>query len=157
MKRFLLLVCLLSAFLLSGCQRNSHAGAGYNDKVNGFLFVSDTRAVTQALVKVMDAGDLPESVSWLYDDGKHKPVTSTDPDMIRAVFNALSNLIIVGQTTERVSVDQHYISFRLKDGTETRFDFETQNYIHIGDQNYLVESDGNLWSLLKENSPLKEN
>ena len=65
MKRFLLLVCLLSAFLLSGCQRNSHAGAGYNDKVNGFLFVSDTRAVTQALVKVMDAGDLPESVSWL--------------------------------------------------------------------------------------------
>ena len=74
---------------------------------------------------------------------------SEDPGVIRDAYFALSNTIIIDVATGHKENPHYFISFTLPDGDECRFDFATESILHLGDQNYVLESDGNLWRILR--------
>ncbi len=143
------IILLLTAFLsvtAGGCGREDVISSGQSDNVAGFLFVSDTRETTRALVDSMEHRDLPVKVSWTIDDTTY---STEDPARIGAIYRSMSEMILVGQVAERVVVGSRKITFYLKDGTECPFEFEKDNYLRISDQNYMLESNGQLWDLLE--------
>ena len=75
-------------------------------------------------------------------------LSSEDPDLIRDVYFALSNTIILGVDNNQKEEPHFYISFTLPDETECRFSFISETSIQISSQNYIVESDGTLWKAL---------
>ena len=108
--------------------------------------------------------DLSESVSFpeteLLTDEEVSPETETvpketsalsseDPALIRDAYFALSNTIIIDVATGHKEDPHYFVSFMLPDGEECRFDFSTESILHLGDQTYVLESDGNLWRTLR--------
>ncbi len=131
------------AFLVS-CSQPQDVSSGQIDQVAGFLFVSDNRSNTTALVEAIDAGDIP--VRATYDFGQE--TTLTDPEDIRKLYSEMSNLVLVGQTPLNTDAEQYYVEFELQDGTICRFDFHGKSYMIIGDQYYSIESGGNFYDIV---------
>ena len=134
------------ATLLAACapQQQEQVSNGQADQVPGFLFVSDTRPATVALVQAMDTRHTPVRAS--YDFGK--PATITDPAQIRKLYIEMSDLILIGQAPQYGESDNYYVEFELQDGTIARFDFTTKNHLHIGDQDYMIESGSAFYKLV---------
>ena len=78
----------------------------------------------------------------------YKAVTLSDPDRIIEIYNALNNVIIVGNANSHVPKEIFYIAFTLPDGSECRFEFVSENTIRLSDHNYSIETDGTLWKAL---------
>ena len=79
-------------------------------------------------------------------------LSSDDPDLIREIYFALSNTIILGVDNNQKEEPHFYIAFTLPDDTECRFSFISETSIRISNQNYIVESDGTLWRSLSPDS-----
>lgn len=161
----LILVPVLLLPSLSSCQKQddkekSLTSLGVDDGVGGFLFNFDTREEVKELLRLKNSGQLPESVSWYYEKGgtareqdeevENNYVTAEDPDVIREIYYALSNAIIVGIATDQTPYTHYFISFALPGGKECRYNFGSEGILRLTDQNYVVETDGSLWSVLKE-------
>ena len=150
--------------LSPGCtlikEKEEKTSLGVDDGVGGFLFNFDTRKEVQDLVRYKKKGQLPTKAAWFYDeDGgtireKGEEVTSNvieseDADRIRDIYYGLSNTIVLGISTDQKNTFIHYfVEFELPDGEKCRFNFVSVNTIRIGDQNYVVETDGSLWRSL---------
>lgn len=157
-------VMAMTMLVLAACGRNLSAdtvSAGQMDNVNGFLFIFDNRSAQQQLVRDMDAGRDPISLTCeLYkleedDFGKEKEVlmedatiVSEDTAFMRSVYNAMTDMIVVGQIGKQDNATRCRITYVLSDGEECVFNFETVSIIKIAGQNYVVESSGRLWELL---------
>lgn len=145
--RALLSICLMiMIFALPSCRRQEGVSTGHSDNIEGFLFVFDTRVTTSALVQDMRNGVLPTSIriTNVWDE-----VTEiTDEQTIRDIYYYMSDLIVVGQTTLRREDAAFDVTYCLRDGSEANFHFETKAYLRLSDQNYMIETDGNLWRLL---------
>ena len=59
-------------------------------------------------------------------------------------------MIVVGQTNLSVQDHGYYVEYVLQDGTVTHLDFVTIAILRMGDQRYVLESDGGLWRVLRE-------
>lgn len=152
-------ICMMAA-----CGRDLSAdtvSAGQMDNVNGFLFIFDTRSAQQQLVRDMDAGRDPVNLTCeLYrlerdEDGReaetldeNATIVSEDTSFMRSVYNAMTDMIVVGQIGKQDNVTRCRITYELADGELCVFDFETVSIIRIAGQNYVVESSGRLWELL---------
>ena len=141
------LAVIFMATLLAACapQQQEQVSSGQTDQVPGFIFVSDTRPATIALVEAMDSRQLPVRAS--YDFGK--PTTITDPAQIRKLYIEMSGLILIGQAPQYGQNQNYYVEFELADGTIARFDFTTKNHLHIGDQDYMIESGSAFYKLVE--------
>ncbi len=160
-----LALCLLLSLFAGGCRKKStHENLQEDNNVAGFLFHFDQRAETVNLVKFKNKNQLPVSVSWYYPEKKEQEETeksveedvviSTDPSMIIDVYNALNNVIIVGSGNNVNTDVEYFISFTLPDESTCTYEFISENTIRLSDHNYTIESDGKLWKMLKENSPV---
>ena len=166
--------------LLSGCAAGSgkkeEQGVQADNEVAGFLFHFDQREETQKLVRLKNDGKLPEKVSWYFDpevpvvseapseteasetpeaEKKGAPrheatASSMDRDRIIEIYNALNNVIIVGNMVNNGSGKGFYITFTLSDGSECTFDFPGEGQIRLSDHNYSIETDGTLWKSLRQ-------
>ena len=142
-----LLTVVFMLAILTGCGRSGGVAAGQRDNVDGFLFIFDNRKTTQQLVEAMEKEEIPKQVELQYlDDSK----IVKDPDSIRSIYHALSNVIVVGEASPQSQPKDYYVIFTLADGIACRFDFENRSYIRIGDQSYVVESGMELWDLLED-------
>ena len=168
----LLAACLTAAgcSLLPG--KNVHENLQEDNNVAGFLFHFDQREETQRLVKFKNKNELPVSVTWFYPDEETKKIlkaavesvseaateegsslgviTSTDPDKIIDIYNALNNVIIVGSGNNVITEVQYYITFTLPDDSTCTYEFISENTIRLSDHNYTIETDGNLWKTLRQ-------
>lgn len=150
--------------MMAACGRDLTAdtvSAGQLDNVNGFLFIFDNRSAQQQLVRDMDRGRDPLSLTCeLYrlerdDEGREmevldedRTIYTEDKALMRSVYNAMTDMIVVGQIGRQDNVTRCRITYILSDEEECVFDFETVSIIKIAGQNYVVESSGRLWDLL---------
>ena len=171
-----LILCLMTA---GCGKQKEHENLQDDNNVAGFLFHFDQRAETLRLIGYKNRGQLPVSVSWNYpnkmkhtvidtagDGGstasaaeveeisekqgsEEKSFISTDDNQIIEIYNSLNNVIVVGSSYNTTKRMAYYIIFTLNDGSTCTYEFPSENTIHIGDHNYAIESDGNLWALLK--------
>ena len=158
-KLWKLLLLLFVLFLAAGCRRTDDISNGQRDQIGAFLFVFDTRASTNQLVREFGAGNVPDSLVYRYDAGivlvggeevpDIRELEIRDDTTIRKIYRLMSNMVIVGQSTRRVAVGNQTLEFVLEDGSIAQFHFETKNLLHMGDQNYIVEGDNQLWLLLE--------
>ena len=87
---------------------------------------------------------------------RHEPTASSeDTDKIIEIYNALNNVIIVGNMVNNGAGKGYYITFTLSDGSECTFDFPVEGLIRLSYHNYSIETDGTLWKSLKQTDPGK--
>ena len=148
MRKFsLCIAAMLCALLMCSCgQDKVEVSTGQEDRVNGFMFVFDNRSATESLKNDMDARRIPVKARWKLD----KRYETTDEQDIRAIYREMSEMIVVGQTNLSVQDHGYYVEYVLQDGTVTHFDFVTIAILRMGDQRYVLESDGGLWRVLRE-------
>lgn len=144
MKRFLLmLAAIAAAALLAACTPSGgDVSAGQTDRVSGFLFVSDTRPSTEALVEAMHGTQPP--VRATYNFGS--PVTLTDPQQIRELYVEMSGLILIGISSAPETPKGYFVEFELADGRVSRFDFAERTLLHVGNQYYMLESGSDFYN-----------
>jgi hypothetical protein len=146
-KHSLWIIALICVLLLCSCGEDKvEVSVGQEDRVNGFMFVFDNRSATENLKNDMDARRIPQKVRWKLE----KRGETTDEQDIRAIYREMSEMIVVGQTNLAVSDHGYYVEYILQDGTVTHFDFVTIAILRMGDQRYVLESDGGLWRVLRE-------
>ena len=151
-------LCVISVLILSvfmtGCRSGkTNENLKDDNNVAGFLFHFDQRSETRRLVSFKSKNKLPVRVSWKYPD---RTAETADEDMIVDILNAFNNVIVVGSGNNVVTDVDYFITFTLPDESECRFDFISENTIRISDHNYTIESDGNLWGLLKDEGTAAE-
>ncbi len=131
--------------IMCSCGDKVEVSSGQEDRVNGFMFVFDNRAATEKLKNDMDARRIPVKVRWKLN----KRGETTDEQDIRAIYREMSEMIVVGQTTLDVEDHEYYVEYELQDGSVTHFDFVNIAILRMGDQRYVLESDGGLWRVLR--------
>ena len=110
-------------------------------------------AVTEAAaVAVTDpsAEDLTEQKNREASEDPEGTCFTEDEDTIVEILNAFNNIIVVGSGNNSITDVNYFITFVLPDGSECRFDFISENTVRISDHNYTIESDGNLWKILRQ-------
>lgn len=141
MKKFVALICLIAALLLTGCAAKPAAPAG---SAQSAAFDETTRALTPAL-------DAASVVSCAYHRN-HETAASyeiADSDTIRSLCAALASLR-VGEATDKAAADYDDIfAFTLSDGRNVTFTFNRHNFALNG-RYYAVSSDERLWTLAEE-------
>ena len=120
--------------------------------VSGFLFNFDQRAETASLAAQIKKDHYPVKIRWCYDPtGETKRVRereTEDQEKIEEICRALANAIILDNAFDLRAEAPYYIILTNEDGSECRFDFVNESTIRLSEQNYSIESDGNLWPLL---------
>ena len=158
----LAVLCLIFVLLLPGCRKkqeeDSRTNMGVDDGIGGFLYNFDMREEVSQLVREKKQGIFPQRVTWYYEKGgtareedgevKSNTLTSDDPELIKELYYALGNVIIVGIAIDQSKYTHYFITFEMPDGTECRFNFVSENTIRLSGQNYVVETDGTLWKTL---------
>lgn len=97
------------------------------------------------------AGDEIESV--YYTDGfgfSTSEFTTTDPDEIAALIDALGQIEVVARTDEAITDWYPQIVFKLGEDDWFRVSFNKQWLMIDGMDNYVVEGDGPFWALTAE-------
>jgi len=109
-------------------------------------------AVTEAATAVTDpsAEDLTEQKDREAPEDPEGTCFTEDEDTIVEILNAFNNIIVVGSGNNSITDVNYFITFVLPDGSECRFDFISENTVRISDHNYTIESDGNLWKILRQ-------
>ena len=160
-KVFLMLLVMSAALLLDGCR--SRPGDIEDNQVAGFLFHFDQRAEVKDLLALKNKGKYPSGVRWKCPDpeahGRKETENeseaarqdrySEDPDFIRELYTALTNVIIMGNDNTHPGGEAGYIALILADGNECRFDFPSESVLRVSEHNYSIETDGELWKLLR--------
>lgn len=154
------LLCAVAVISLGGCggrDKKQQTSLGVDNEIAGFLLNFDPREETAQLVRDKDKGIYPVGVNWAFTDDlkpnkKVPEYTSSDPDFAKDVFYALCNTIIMGNSDNHSEEIPFYIELVTEDGSTVRYDFVALNTVRVGGQNYVIESDGNLWSLIRARS-----
>ena len=114
-----------------------------------------TESVTEAAVEALTESVTEAANEALTESVTEKEgpaagtITTADPDKIIEIYNALNNVIVVGSGNNSTTDIQYYITFTLPDESTCTYEFISENTIRISDHNYTIESDGNLWGVLK--------
>ncbi|MBQ9065005.1 MAG: hypothetical protein IJ123_06135 [Blautia sp.] len=154
-------LAIVLSLALPGCGRAPHeenrSSLGVDNEIAGFLFNFDQRDETALLVKQRNRGQYPVRVSWAFGenlkvDEKAPEYTSTEEEFIHDVYYALSNTIIMGNAYDHSEETPFYIELELQSGDICRYDFVSLNTIRLSEQNYVIESDGNLWQAIRKAS-----
>ena len=159
--RRLMSVMLCTAVLVTcaGCgnskEDTQQTSLGVDNEIAGFLLNFDQREETSRMVKDKAKGIYPERVNWSYGenlkvDEKPGEYSSSDPEFAKDVFYALSNTIIMGNSDNHSEETPFYIEMMLQSGETVRYNFVSVNTIRLSEQNYVIESDGNLWALIRK-------
>ncbi len=158
----MVLAALLAACILAGCGRGTSEKVSTNT-VEGFLFSFDQREKTRQLSEAIADKDYPVKARWSFDTDSSKSETSgetdadetesvvhetEDEETIKEICLALSNAIIIDNAHDYSTKTPYFVELELSDGTVCRFDFVSRSVIRLSEQNYAVETDGNLWRLL---------
>ena len=159
MKRTICLICILGLLAAAGCStgrpKDTQTSLGVDNAIAGFLFNFDRRDATVKLVKDRNKGIYPSSIRWQFGEGlkvdeEAPEYYSEDPDLIKDIYYALSNTITIGNSYNHSAETPFFIEFTLEDGSICRFDFVSLNTVRLSEQNYVIESDGNLWQLIRK-------
>ena len=135
--------------------------AGQKDNINGFMFIFDKRSAQQRLVDDMKEGRIPlkltcEKIELVRDDDGNvteivdddATIVTEDSDFIKQVYQEMTDMIVIGQTSMRDNTTRCRVTMVLQDGTDCIFNFDTVSIIEIEGQDYMMESNGGLWKLL---------
>ena len=160
----IVLVLLIGIGISMGGKNGAEAAevsAGQKDNINGFMFIFDRRSVQQQLVDDMEKGLVPQKLTCekieliREDDGtvsenvdESATFVTEDRDFITQVYQKMTDMIVIGQTAMRDNSTRCRITMVLQDGTDCIFNFDTVSIIEIEGQDYMMESDGELWKLL---------
>lgn len=155
-------ICAMLVLSLTGCQsgkkdEKTQTSLGVDNEIAGFLLNFDPRQETAQMIKDKDKDIFPVGVNWNFAEeikkGKKIPeYSSTDPDFAKDIFYALCNTIVMGNADNHSEETPLYIEMVLQDGQTVRYDFVALNTVRLAGQNYVIESDGNLWSLIRKES-----
>lgn len=139
----------------------AEVSAGQKDNINGFMFIFDRRSAQQRLVEDMKNGRIPlkltcEKIELIRsDDGtvtenvdESATIATEDGGFIKQIYQEMTDMIVIGQTSMRDNTTRCRITMVLQDGTDCIFNFDTVSVIEIEGQDYMMESDGGLWKLL---------
>ena len=100
-------------------------------------------------MKAFDEGSI-ESATVLYDQGGgNEPYTTTDQEEIRAIYKALKNITVTGESEMSVTDCYHFVSFEFEDGTSYGYHFEGTDLLCYGDSNYEITSAGDFFDFLR--------
>ena len=169
---FSVLLCSAAILTSAGCGRDEsdsetqQTSLGVDNEIAGFLLNFDQRDETDQMVKDKAKRIFPVKVDWAFDENldvgeEADEYSSSDPDFGKDVFYALSNTIIMANAENHSEETPFYIELTLQDGQKVRYEFVSMSTIRLSAQNYVIESDGNLWSLIrkatKETEPTKRN
>ena len=156
------LLCTAAVLSCGGCKSSpedeaTQTSLGVDNEIAGFLLNFDPREETAQMIKDKEKGIYPVGVNWNFaeDPAQKKKIpeySSTDPDFAKDIYYALANTIIMGNAENHSEETPLYIEMCLEDGKTVRYDFVALNTIRLAGQNYVIESDGNLWSLIRKES-----
>ena len=153
------MLCAAVFVTCAGCggskEDTQQTSLGVDNEIAGFLLNFDQREETSRMVKDKAKGIYPERVNWSYGenlkvDEKPGEYSSSDPEFAKDVFYALSNTIIMGNSDNHSEETPFYIEMMLQSGETVRYNFVSVNTIRLSEQNYVIESDGNLWALIRK-------
>ena len=153
------MLCTAVFVTCAGCggskEDTQQTSLGVDNEIAGFLLNFDQREETSRMVKDKAKGIYPERVNWSYGenlkvDEKPGEYSSSDPEFAKDVFYALSNTIIMGNSDNHSEETPFYIEMMLQSGETVRYNFVSVNTIRLSEQNYVIESDGNLWALIRK-------
>ena len=138
-----------------------YSSLGVDNEIAGFLFNFDQREVTSRMVNDAKKGKYPVELRWAYGenlkvDEKAPEFVSADPDMIEEVYFALSNTIIMGNSHDHSEETPFYIEMELDSVDTCRYNFTSLSTVRLSSQNYVIESDGSLWRVIREASKKSE-
>lgn len=142
------LLCLLSA-----------CGSGGKVPAEGSVPGTETGSVlslpgdegSARLAADMEAGRIPEKCNVLYDAmGSRPDVTVTDPEQIRAIYDALARVRLTGGEAMSVTDSYHHVIFCLRDGTAVSYRFLGEAVLEKDGKEYAVSGGGPLWTLVRE-------
>ena len=112
------------------------------------LFRDDAGAAK--LAADMEAGRIPAECRAMYDEmGSRPEVTVTDPETITELYNRFSKMTVGAPSNISITDCYHYISFLLQDGTQVGWSFEGTGILCVGQENYEVKDEGNLWFVVR--------
>ncbi len=153
----LLFLLIMTSAGCSVTDDEKYSSLGVDNEIAGFLFNFDQRDVTSRMVNDGKKGIYPVKVRWAYGenlkvDEKTPEFVSDDPDMIQKVYFALSNTIIMGNSHDHSEETPFYIELELASGDTCRYNFTSVSTIRLSSQNYVIESDGSLWKVIREAS-----
>jgi len=99
----------------------------------------------------MASGDIPVECNVLYDVmGERPDVTVKDPEMIREIYERLSQVKVGEKSMTGVTDSYHHVSFHLRNDTFVSFYFEGESLFCWGKDNYYAEGGGPLWSYVRQ-------
>ena len=155
------LLCAVAVISLGGCssgeEEKKQTSLGVDNEIAGFMLNFDPREETAQMIKDKEKGTYPVGVNWNYAENpaqkkKIPEYSSENPDFARDIYYALANTIIMGNAENHSEETPLYIEMLLADGKTVRYDFVALNTVRLAGQNYVIESDGNLWSLIRQES-----
>ena len=114
------------------------------------ILVFDQSEGAKKLMTAFDEGTI-ESVTVLYDEmGANEPYETTDQDEIRAVYKALKNLTVTGESDMSITDCYHYVVFNFADGGSYGYHFEGTDLLVYDNSNYAIEGGGDLFTFMRE-------
>ena len=117
---------------------------------NAPILVFDKSEGAKKLMTAFDEGNI-ESVEVLYDQGGgNAPYKTTDQDEIRAVYKALKNITITGESDTSTTDAYHYVTFTFDDGTGYGYRFESTEALSLDGSNYTITGSGDFFKFLQE-------
>ena len=103
------------------------------------------------LIACFESGNLPEEVSFLYDQmGANPVITTRDEDVIRNLYDLLKSVEVTGETQMSITDCYHHIQFKLAEDHYILYRFEGSEIWCCGDKNYSLSNSRELFNTMQK-------
>lgn len=155
-----MLVCLIlclavgmpdgfSGFGSSGKDLDDENTPGISEVLDGEspLLIFDKRESTRILMSAFNE-DRVEKVTVMYDNGEGE-ASSTEQSDITAVYKALKNITVIGESEDDSDSDLNSVTFVTTDGDESEFIFNGDSIFTDDTGNYEISGGGELLRIIR--------
>lgn len=103
------------------------------------------------LIACFESGNMPEEVSFLYDQmGANPEITTRDADTIRDVYDLLKKVEVTGETQMSITDSYHHIRFKLAEDLSVFYSFEGSDIWCCGGKNYSLSNSRELFAAMQK-------
>lgn len=103
------------------------------------------------LIACFESGNLPEEVSFLYDQmGANPVITTRDEDVIRNLYDLLKSVEVTGETQMSITDCYHHIQFKLAEDHYILYRFEGSEIWCCGEKYYSLSNSRELFNTMQK-------
>lgn len=103
------------------------------------------------LIACFESGNVPEEMSFLYDQmGANPVITTCDADTIRSLYDLLGAVKVTGETQMSITDSYHHIQFKLSEDLSVCYSFEGSDIWCCGGKNYGLSGSRELFAAMQK-------